>query len=158
MRESQGDAVSARPSDVELTAAAERALTPLLGPVRVSAFARLSGSRRTVVLRAVARGADGAERRVVLKAAVGSSETGVREQAALAVLRDAGVDAAVPLLTAADEPPLLVLADLGAGPTLADRLTADIADAAAQAMAAGRPRSDRCRPPRPGCARPSPSA
>ena len=116
-----------------LLAAAERALEPLLGPVRLVAGAALGGSDRSSVLRARVL-TDGGELRVVLKAPTGSGLGPVREEAALRVAARRGLPGPVRLLAASADPPLLVLADAGAGPTLADRLLAPDAAAAEAAL------------------------
>ncbi|MDP9398470.1 MAG: hypothetical protein M3P96_11920 [Actinomycetota bacterium] len=69
----------------------------------------------------------------MLKAPVGSAPASAREEAALRLVAAAQVPGVVRLLAAATDPPLLVLADVGGGPTLADRLLAD--DPAAAEMA-----------------------
>lgn len=75
----------------------------------------LGGSDRSLVLRATA-----GDRPVVLKAPTDSGPGPVRELAALRVLR--GVPGVVRLLAESDDPPVLVLEDLGPGPSLADTL------------------------------------
>jgi hypothetical protein len=75
----------------------------------------LGGSDRSLVLRATA-----GDRPVVLKAPLGSGSGPVRELAALRLLT--GVPGAVGLLAESADPPVLVLEDLGAGPSLADVL------------------------------------
>jgi hypothetical protein len=70
---------------------------------------------RSLVLRARA-----GDRSVILKAPLESDPGPARELAALRVL--GGMPGAVPLLAEADDPPVLVLADLGSGPSVADAL------------------------------------
>lgn len=70
---------------------------------------------RSLVLRARA-----GDRSVILKAPLESGPGSARELAALRVLRD--LPGVVPLLAEADDPPVLVLADLGTGPSVADAL------------------------------------
>ncbi|HVD29333.1 MAG TPA: hypothetical protein VNC79_12670, partial [Mycobacteriales bacterium] len=70
---------------------------------------------RSLVLRAWA-----GDRPVVLKAPLQAGPGPARELAALRVL--GGVPGAVALLAEADDPPVLVLADLGNGPSVADAL------------------------------------
>jgi hypothetical protein len=108
--------------DPELLAAAERALEPVLGTVALVATQALRGSDRSRVVRAVARTAEGGEHRLVVKAPTGSGLGAVREAAALTVAARSGLPGPVRLLASSDDPPLLVLADAGAGPTLADHL------------------------------------
>jgi hypothetical protein len=73
------------------------------------------------------------DRPVVLKAPLQAGPGPARELAALRVL--GGVPGAVPLLAEADDPPVLVLADLGNGPSVADALLG--ADPAAAVAALG---------------------
>jgi hypothetical protein len=75
----------------------------------------LGGSSRSLVLRATA-----GDRPVVLKAPLECGSGPVRELAALRLLT--GVPGVVRLLAESDDPPVLVLEDLGAGPSLADAL------------------------------------
>ncbi|HEY6744850.1 MAG TPA: hypothetical protein VI357_03945 [Mycobacteriales bacterium] len=75
----------------------------------------LGGSDRSLVLRATA-----GDRPVVLKAPLDSGPGPVRELAALRLL--AGVPGVVRLLAESGDPPVLVLEDLGPGPSLADAL------------------------------------
>jgi len=119
---------------IDLAAVAERALTPALGPVRVTLGDRLPSGDRNVVQRAVAH--DGAGRRhfVVLKRPAGAGLEFAREQAALRLLADHDVPQVVRLLGANSDPPLLVLADVGDGPTLADRLLGNDAPSAERAV------------------------
>jgi hypothetical protein len=116
-----------------LLAAAGRALEPVLGPVRVVAGAGLSGSDRSSVLRArVLTG--GEDVPVVLKAPTGSGLGAAREEAALRLAARLGLPGPVRLLAASADPPLLVLADAGPWPTLADHLLAPDAAAAEAAL------------------------
>ncbi len=95
-----------------------------------------AGSQRSLVVRAVARRGDD-ERAVVLKLAVDGGPGGVREEAALRLLTRRGAPGVVPLLGVGDPAaglPVLVLADLGAAPTLADALLGDDAAAATDAL------------------------
>jgi hypothetical protein len=94
--------------DATVLAAAGAALgVPLTGAEK------LGGSDRSLVLRATA-----GDRRVVVKVPLGSGDGPVRELAALRL----GLPGAVRLLAECDDPPVLVLEDLGPGPTLADAL------------------------------------
>ena len=117
-----------------LTHAAGVALAEVFGPVVVRPGEVLPSSERAVVLRASARYASGRQHDVVLKAAVGAGDGGAREQAALTLLAAHDVPGVVRLLAAGDDPPVLVLADLGTRPTLADRLLGDDPVAAQQAV------------------------
>ena len=116
--------------DAELAAAAVAAL----GAADVTLGEQLRGSERAVVRRAVARDVEGREQPVVLKAAGPAGTSGVREEAALAMIAAHGVPGVVPLLARSADPPLLVIADLGRGPTLADRLLGDDPVAAKTAL------------------------
>jgi len=114
------------PEPEVLTRAAAAALSPVLGTVEVTVGERLDSSDRAVVMRAIARDAHQRDHPVVLKAPLGSAGgSGVREEAALRLLAGHRVRHVVRLLGAAVDPPLLVLADLGNRPTLADRLLGD---------------------------------
>ncbi|MFI5954296.1 hypothetical protein [Cryptosporangium sp. NPDC051539] len=113
-------------------AAAEAAVKHRFGDVTISAPERLSGSSRAQVFRAGLSGGPGTPASVILK-----TPTGVyppRERAALTLLGRAGVPGAPQLLGVADEPEVLVLADAGTGPSLADRLTTPDPDAATAAL------------------------
>jgi len=112
--------VSSSPDVLRRAAAA--ALSPTLGPVEVVLGERLPSSERAVVVRAVVRDAVGREHAVVLKAPSGADGGSAREQAALRLLAGHQVPGVVRLLCSSLDPPLLVLADGGSGPTLADRL------------------------------------
>ena len=108
-----------------LADAGAAALAPVLGPVVVVPGERLPSSDRAVVLRAVATDRAGRSHRVVLKAPIGSGLGSAREEAALGLVAAAQVPGVVRLLATSTDPALLVLADVGDGPTLADRLLAD---------------------------------
>jgi hypothetical protein len=85
----------------------------------LTAVQTLRGSSRTRVLRAAV---DGGPRTVIVKEhAPEYADNWARESAALSVLRGRGLP--VPdLVAVVDDPPLLVLADAGDGPSLADAL------------------------------------
>ncbi len=102
--------------------AVEAALEPVLGVVDVMVGERLRGSNRNQVLRVSAQGRDGRYHRLVVKTAVSAGDGAAREEAALRLLTARAVPGAVRLLAAGSDPSLLVLDDLGTGPTLADRL------------------------------------
>ncbi len=89
----------------------------------------LGGGSGTLVLRARA-----GDRTVVVKAPLESGEGPIRELAALRVLTAAGVPGVPHLLAESADPPVLVLADLGRGPTLADALLGDDPAAARAAL------------------------
>jgi hypothetical protein len=112
--------------------AAEKALVPVLGRVRLTAGERLRSSGRSEVLRAVTD--DG--HRVVVKAPLVSDDGPAREAAALRLLTAHGVPGVVRLLAAGIDPPVLVLTDAGTGPTLADSLLGADPAAARVAMLA----------------------
>jgi Ser/Thr protein kinase RdoA (MazF antagonist) len=90
----------------------------------LTAVARLRGSDRSSVVRATV---DGGPRTVVVKAHDPAyADHWRRESAALALVRGRGLP--VPeLLATVDDPPLVVLADAGSGPNLADALLGDSA-------------------------------
>ena len=111
-----------------LAASAARALGL---PEGVVLGEELGGSSRSLVVRADAAGCP-----VVLKLPLTDAEAAAREAAALQVLGRRAVPGVVPLLGVGDDPPVLVLADLGAVPTLADRLLGDDPAAATEALAA----------------------
>src|SRR5512138_998139 len=85
----------------------------------LTALEPLRGSRRTRVFRAAVDGGPGT---VIVKThEPGFADHWARESAALTVLRGRGLP--VPdLIAVVDEPPLVVLEVLGAGPSLADAL------------------------------------
>jgi hypothetical protein len=88
---------------------------------RLTAAGTLRGSQRSRVVRATV---DGGPDTVIVKShAAGFADHWRRESAALTVLSGRGLP--VPeLLGAVDDPPLVVLRDLGSGPSLADALLA----------------------------------
>lgn len=116
--------------------AVEAALEPVLGVVDVTSGERLAGSQRNRVLRMAAQGRDGRCHRLVVKTAVDAGDGAAREEAALRLLTARAVPGAVRLLAAGSDPPLLVLDDLGPGPTLADRLLGDAPRAAETSLLA----------------------
>ncbi|MBC3761873.1 hypothetical protein ACUN7V_03165 [Quadrisphaera oryzae] len=91
----------------------------------------LGGSQRSLVLRATADG-----RPVVLKLPLTDPEAAAREEAALRVAAGTSAPGVVPLLGVGDDPLVLVLDDLGAAPTLADRLLGADPAAATDALVA----------------------
>jgi len=97
----------------------------VLGPVVVVAGERLPSSEHAVVLRAVATDRAGQDHRLVLKAPVGSGPGSAREEAALRIAAQVQAPGVVQLFAVGTDPLVLVLADAGNGPTLADRLLAD---------------------------------
>jgi hypothetical protein len=107
----------------EILAAAAKALDTDL-----TAGPTLGGSTRSLVLRATA-----GPHRYVLKAPLESGAGPVRERAALTVLR--GLPGVPDLLATADDPPVLVLADLGDGRSVADTLLGPDPAAAETALA-----------------------
>ena len=78
--------------------------------------------RRSSVVRAAAQPRSGGPLRVVIKTPVERHEGFVRERVALSLIREHRLPAAVRLLGASDEPPMLVMDDLGDGPSVADLL------------------------------------
>ena len=113
-----------------LAAAAGAALSRRFGPVTLTGCTRLPGSDRAHVFRAQVSAARGAPPTVIVKAPTGSGA--VREPAALRVLGDAGVGGVPEVLAETDE--LLVMADVGTGHSLADRLRGDDPEAATAAL------------------------
>jgi hypothetical protein len=107
---------------------AARALLP---GVRLASVAHLGGNERSVVDRVRARQPDGSESSLIVKQ-YQSSEGWVRESAALSVVPPG---APVPTVVAVGKaPPVLILADLGAGPSVADALLGDDPAVAARAV------------------------
>ncbi|GAA4699169.1 phosphotransferase [Phytohabitans rumicis] len=111
---------------MDILANAGRALGCTLAAVET-----LRSSSRSQVVRATVDGGPGT---VIVKAhAPGFADHWSRESAALAVLRGRGLP--VPdLIAAVDDPPLVVLADVGDGPSLADALLGDDAGVATQRL------------------------
>ena len=122
------------PAD-RLADAAARALATSGVDARVSLGDPLRGGRARVV-RATATTDDGTVLRLVLKAPADAGEGWVRERAALGVLRDHDVAGTTRLLAASEDPPLLVLADVGEHLSLADALLGRDARAAQDAVVA----------------------
>jgi hypothetical protein len=121
------------PPDVaELLEPAARALAARWGEVRLRPERIFPGSDRSRVVRAVVDGPGGLPTTVVVKATTG--EGGVRERAGLELASRYALPHAVRLLAASDELPVVVLTDVGDGPTLADRLMASDASAAEAAL------------------------
>jgi hypothetical protein len=123
------DDLTAAALDVpDLTVAVVAAAAAALGVPELTGAADLGGSSRSLVLRAWA-----GDRPVVIKAPLETGEGPVRELAALRTL--AGVPGVPRLLATADHPPLVVLEDLGGGPSVADALLGADPAAAADAVA-----------------------
>jgi hypothetical protein len=99
---------------------AARALLP---GVQLTDPRRLGGNDRSVVHRVRATWPDGAERSLIVKEYVSSSEGWVREAAALAVLAHAGRRPR--LVVESAEPPVIVTQDVGSGDSVADALLGD---------------------------------
>jgi phosphotransferase family enzyme len=91
----------------------------------------LAGSQHAVVVRAIPAGRD--ESVIVKVFDVEQDEGSPRESAALSVLHGRTLPAPALLATVVD-PPLVVTADLGTGPSLADRLRGDNPGAARAAL------------------------
>jgi hypothetical protein len=109
------------------------ALQALLPDVQLSKPQRLGGNERTHVQRIAAEYPDGSRRSLIAKQ-YSAGEAWVRESAALSVLPAA---VSVPRIVAAqDAPPVLILSDLGAGPSVADALIGRDPRAAEQAVSA----------------------
>ena len=112
---------------MDLAAAAESVLG-----VPVELGGRLTAAPRNDVRRGTAGGTP-----VIVKAPGADAGDGpVRELAALRLLTERDVPGVPRLLGWSDEPPMVVLADLGDGPTLADRLLGRDPSAAADALVA----------------------
>lgn len=109
--------------------AAARALLP---DVRLESVDRLTGSDRSDVQRVRLHRPDGDPQTVVIKTFLQAGEGWVRESAALSVL-PTGAPAPT-LLRAGSEPPVVVLADEGSGPSVADALLGDDPGEAAEAV------------------------
>ncbi len=106
------------------------------GSVRLHRLEHLAGSDRAVVVRATVDGPDGVRSVVAKFPDPRHGSGGVREQAALDVLRDVRAPHVPRLVAARAEPPLLVLEDVGRGASLADRLRGTDAGAARDAVLA----------------------
>jgi Phosphotransferase enzyme family len=109
----------------------------LLPGVRIDAPDELGGNERTRVVRVRARRPDGTRTSYIVKLHRSAGEGWVREAAALSVLPPRVH--APRVAVEGREPPVLVIEDLGAGPSVADALTGDdpqTAEAAVQAWAA----------------------
>ena len=116
-------------ADGDLDAA--RALLP---GVRLEPMGPLGGGERTSVERVRALYPDGAAASLVVKQYRSAGEGWVRESAALAVL-PAGARGPR-LIEAGDAPPVVILADEGDGPSVADALLGRDPDSAARAVVA----------------------
>ncbi|TNM64431.1 hypothetical protein FHN55_12810 [Streptomyces sp. NP160] len=102
-----------------------------LGLSRVDLGEELGGSSRSFVVRGRADG-----RPVVLKLPLTDPEAAAREEAALRLATERGAPGVVPLLGVGEDPPVLVLEDLGSAATLADRLLGDDPASATDALVA----------------------
>lgn len=110
--------------------AAARALLP---GVRLDAGERLGGNDRSSVYRAKATYPDGHRSKLIVKRYLDAGEGWTRESAALSVI---GSAVRVPRLVAAGTaPPIVITADLGGGPSVADALLARDPAAAEDALA-----------------------
>jgi hypothetical protein len=109
------------------------ALQPLLPDVRLSRPERLGGNERTHVQRITAEYPDGTRGTLIAKQ-YSAGEGWVRESAALSVLPAAV--AAPRIVATQDAPPVLLISDLGVGPSVADALIGRDPDTAAQAVCA----------------------
>jgi hypothetical protein len=92
------------------------------------------GGTRSVLMRAVAERGSGDPVEVVIKLAVGPRDRFVRERAALGLVTHHDLPGTVRLLGAREDPSLVVLEDLGGGPSVADLLLGDDPVAAEQAV------------------------
>jgi hypothetical protein len=104
----------------------------LLPGVRLEPVDRLGGSHRSEVRRVLGTWPDGRRGTLIVKQFLEPDEGWTREVAALSM--DVG-EALVPQLVAAGgDSPVVVMADLGSGPSVADALLGTDADAAADAV------------------------
>lgn len=130
-------------SDLRVSSEADRAL---VASAARTALARLdvtavrlgdvirAGGSRSVVMHAVAERRSGEPVEVIIKLAIGPRDRFVRERTALSLAGDHGLPGTVRLLGYCDDAPLVVLEDLGDGPSVADLLLADDPVAAGQAV------------------------
>jgi hypothetical protein len=115
------------------------ALAALLPDVRLSRPQELGGNERTAVHRVAAEYADGTTTSVITKQYRAAGEGWVREAAALSVLADPVLaeSVLVPRIVAEQQaPPVLVVSDLGTGPSVADALLGADPAAAERALCA----------------------
>jgi hypothetical protein len=113
------------PGTTVVLAAAAAALSATYGPLVLHEVDVLDGSPRTYVVRARTEGRADLPTTVVVKVHAEATTSGseVREPAALGLLTAAGWGLTPRLLAVADDPPLVVMEDLGAGlPDLAGAL------------------------------------
>jgi Phosphotransferase enzyme family len=110
------------------------AVEPLLPGVRLFRPESLSGNDRALVHRVAAEYPDGTRTSLITKQYQSAGEGWVRESAALTVLPRS--IAAPRIVATQDAPPVLVLSDLGTGPSVADALLGRDAEAAARAVSA----------------------
>ncbi|HEY1486533.1 MAG TPA: hypothetical protein VGF84_10540 [Micromonosporaceae bacterium] len=115
--------------DMDLQQAALTCARSVYGDVGLVAWVPLAERKRATIAR-MALLTDAGARTVVAKSGA------VRERAALEVLTEAGVEGVPRLLAVHDDPPLILMEDLGAGPSLADRLLGDDRPAAVAAVEA----------------------
>jgi hypothetical protein len=104
----------------------------LLPDRRLEVLESLRGGTSAQVLRVIAHRPAGRDA-LVVKAFTSAGEGWAREVAALAVVGDQ--DRTPRLVAESDDPPIVVMTDVGAGPSLADRLLGADATAAAAATA-----------------------
>jgi len=97
---------------------------------RVQAWERLKSSPRNVVVRATLDTGDS----IIVKAPTPTGLGGVRERAALQVLDALGVPGVPRLVAAGNNPRLLLLEDLGHGPSVADHMLGDDPARAAESV------------------------
>lgn len=110
------------------------AVRPLLPAVRLADPRLLGGNDRTLIHRVAARYPDGTRTSLITKQYQSAGEGWVRESAALEVLPRS---VAVPRVVAMqDAPPVLIISDLGSGPSVADALLGHDAQAAERALTA----------------------
>ncbi|MGH2915730.1 MAG: hypothetical protein ACRDMX_12170 [Solirubrobacteraceae bacterium] len=93
-----------------------------------------AGSSRSVTVRARAQPRAGEPIDVVIKVTTGVRDGFVRERAALSLVADHRLPGAVRMLGCCEDPPLVVLEDLGHGPSVADLLLGDVPEQAERAL------------------------
>ena len=108
--------------DHDLTPGEHLLLQETYGDLTVRAVSVLTGSARAVVSRIAFSDAGGQERSVVVKRFTEAYENAIREAATLRLLRDRRVGGSASLIAESTAEPIILLADLGSHPTLADLL------------------------------------
>lgn len=108
------------------------AVRALLPAVRLDGALDLGGSARSAVCRVRARNDDGSDTTLIVKRFFSAGEVWVRETAALSIILPG---AGLPVVIASSaQPPIIVMSDLGSGPTLADALLGEDPELAASTL------------------------